>query len=218
MGNHEWSDNHHVPSPPNAYLNYFTLPPGPGSERYYDFQWGPVHFFALDSDSNEPDGNTSTSVQARWLQEQLQGSEAPWKLVNMHHPPFASAAIHPLTGETDWPFAEWGASLVLSGHQHFYERIEHDSLAYIINGSAVGSCTRSGRRSQAARCASRDITAPCWCRPGRAIYISGTSRSTTQWIDSLHMVNAAPVCQGNKDPKEEYKLGSLSVPVELSKH
>ena len=28
----------------------------PGNERYYDFVQGPVHFFVIDSDQNEPDG------------------------------------------------------------------------------------------------------------------------------------------------------------------
>ncbi len=48
LGNHDWYT-------PNAqpYFDYFTLP---GNERYYDFVWGPLHFFALDSDEHEPDG------------------------------------------------------------------------------------------------------------------------------------------------------------------
>jgi hypothetical protein len=33
-----------------------------------------------------------------------------------------------------WPFKEWGASVVLSGHDHIYERIEVDGLTYIVNG------------------------------------------------------------------------------------
>ena len=32
------------------------------------------------------------------------------------------------------PFGEWGADLVLSGHQHVYERLEVNNLTYIING------------------------------------------------------------------------------------
>jgi hypothetical protein len=42
LGNHDWRATGALP-----YLNYFTLP---GNERYYDFIWGPVHLFALDSD------------------------------------------------------------------------------------------------------------------------------------------------------------------------
>ena len=32
------------------------------------------------------------------------------------------------------PFEEWGADLVLSGHQHVYERLKIEGLTYIING------------------------------------------------------------------------------------
>ena len=57
---------------PTPYLNYFTLPAGgQGGERYYTFTQGPVQFFAIDSDPAEPDGTSSTSVQAQWLHSQL---------------------------------------------------------------------------------------------------------------------------------------------------
>jgi hypothetical protein len=39
------------------YLNYFSLP---GNERYYDFVKGDCHFFILNSDYTEIDGNTSS--------------------------------------------------------------------------------------------------------------------------------------------------------------
>ena len=34
----------------------------------------------------------------------------------------------------DWPFAEWGASIVLNGHVHAYERIVLDGFTYVTNG------------------------------------------------------------------------------------
>ena len=33
-----------------------------------------------------------------------------------------------------WPFKEWGADLVINGHDHDYERLEIDGLTYIVNG------------------------------------------------------------------------------------
>ncbi len=33
-----------------------------------------------------------------------------------------------------WPFAEWGADAVFSGHSHTYERIERDGIVYFVNG------------------------------------------------------------------------------------
>ncbi|HJS28462.1 MAG TPA: metallophosphoesterase [Anaerolineales bacterium] len=125
LGNHDWDT-----AAAGPYLDYFTLP---GNERYYDFVWGPVHFFAIDSDSREPDGVSSNSIQADWLREGLAAAEEPWKVVYMHHPAYSSA-VHGSIVWMQWPFAEWGADAVLAGHDHVYERLEVDGLTYIISG------------------------------------------------------------------------------------
>ncbi len=130
LGNHDW-----VADGAKPYLDYFTLP---GNERYYTFRRGSVEFFCLDSDAKEPDGTAPGSVQGRWLQQQLTNSTAPWKLVYFHHAPFTSGTQHGThTGETkrmDWPFRDWGASVVLAGHDHIYERIHTNGLVYFVNG------------------------------------------------------------------------------------
>ena len=105
----------------------------PGNERYYDFVAGPVHFFILDSDPNEPDGVGISSVQAAWLQEALEDATEPWEIVFMHHPPYSSGA-HGSTDWMQWPFADWGVEAVLSGHDHLYERLRLDGLTYFTNG------------------------------------------------------------------------------------
>src|SRR5918999_2176174 len=76
IGNRDWDNQTGAKLQP--YLDYFTLP---NNERYYDFVRGPVHFFVLDSEAEEPDGITSTSVQAQWLRNKLAASTAPWKIV-----------------------------------------------------------------------------------------------------------------------------------------
>lgn len=113
-----------------AYLNYFTLP---GNERYYDFVKGNVHFFVLNSDPLEPDGIISTSVQAQWLQQRMSQSTSAWKVVYFHHAPYSSGH-HGSTWEMQWPFRAWGASAVISGHDHHYERIVTDEIPYFVNG------------------------------------------------------------------------------------
>jgi tartrate-resistant acid phosphatase type 5 len=126
LGNHDWES-------PNAqpYLDYFALP---GNERYYAFMSGPVHFFVIDSDSREPDGVTSDSAQAQWLRDGLQASTAPWKLVYFHHPPYSSGSTHGSHPYMQWPFQEWGASAVLTGHEHNYERLLISNFPYFVVG------------------------------------------------------------------------------------
>jgi hypothetical protein len=125
LGNHDWYTLGAAP-----YLDYFTLP---GKERYYDLTWGDVQFFALDSDPNEPDGTSATSQQAQWLKQRLAASKARWKLVTMHHPPYSSGP-HLSTTYMQWPYREWGADLVLAGHDHTYERINVGGLTYVVTG------------------------------------------------------------------------------------
>ncbi len=132
LGNHDWIDRSGEPPLPTAYLDYFTLP---GNERYYDFQRGPVQFFVLDSSEWEPDGFTSTSAQAEWLHSKMLASQAEWKIVYFHTPPFSGGPVRSSTPEMDWPFADWGADLVLSGHTHNYQRIQRYGINYIVNGA-----------------------------------------------------------------------------------
>ncbi len=37
-----------------------------------------------------------------------------------------------------WPFVEWGASVILTGHDHYYERLNVDGLPILINGLGGG--------------------------------------------------------------------------------
>ncbi len=126
LGNHDWKRENISP-----YLEYFSLP---GNERYYEFIQGPVHFFALDSEEYEPDGSTATSRQADWLQERLAAAKEPWKIVYFHDPPYSSCTQHGSTRSMQWLFAEWGATAVISGHDHGYERLQIDGIPYFVNG------------------------------------------------------------------------------------
>ena len=117
---HDWGLTYPNPTGDQPYLNYFTGLPGNG--RYYTFTQGPVQFFALDSDGNEPDGNTSDSAQAQWLQAQLAASTATYKIVYDFDPPYSSSPGFE-SADLRWPFQAWGATAVISGHAHNYERL-----------------------------------------------------------------------------------------------
>ena len=125
LGNHDW-----ITEKAQPYLDYFNLP---GNERYYQFSLGPVNFFVLDSDAHEPDGVNASSMQADWLKQGLSDSTSAWNIVYFHHPPYSSG-LHGSTTWMRWPFKEWGVDLVLSGHDHAYERLQVNDLTYIVNG------------------------------------------------------------------------------------
>ena len=130
MGNHDW-----IWLDGQPYLDYFELP---GNERYYAFSWDFIDFFILSSDWEEPDGITPDSTQGQWLQSELSASTAAWQVVVFHHAPYSSG-YHGPTKHMQWPFADWGADVVLSGHDHHYERLEVDDLLYIVQGLSGGT-------------------------------------------------------------------------------
>lgn len=136
LGNHDWMTEGARP-----YFEYFTLP---GNERYYEFTWGPVHFFALNSDPHEPDGVGTRSQQAAWLQERLTASDSPWQVVYFHHAPYSSGQ-HGSTAWMRWPFAAWGADVVFAGHDHVYERLLVDGIPYFTVGLGGGGRYNFGK-------------------------------------------------------------------------
>jgi hypothetical protein len=131
LGDHDWETRSGNPPLPYPHLNYFTLP---GNERYYHFRRGPVELFALDSSRLEPDGRSQSSIQATWLQNRLAASSAPWKLVYLHHPPYSSGEAHGSQPEMQWPYQAWGATAVLAGDDHTYERLIISEFPYFVNG------------------------------------------------------------------------------------
>jgi len=121
LGNHEYNENNVT-----NYLNYFTLP---DNERYYDFQVGPVHFFGLNSNKQEPDGRSSTSIQSQWMHATLDASNASFNVAYFHHTPYNPSGS---TTTMRWPFEPWGVDAVFAGHQHNYYRENRDD-----NGDGV---------------------------------------------------------------------------------
>ena len=154
LGNHDYSDAGTTGGQPQTYTDYFALPGSSftntsGNERYYDFVNGPMHFFMINSNSAEPDGTngitTPLSSQAQWLKDQLDASRSPWNVIIFHHPPYASDTNHGSNAYMQWPFAAWGADVVISGHSHVYERIERDGIVYFVNG--IGGAAKYAKGS-----------------------------------------------------------------------
>ncbi len=88
----------------------------------YSFDYGDGHFLCLDSDLHV---DPTEPALVRWIEEDLKATDAAWKFVVCHHPPFNIGVEHydeqhmralcPL-------FEKYGVDVVLSGHEHNYQR------------------------------------------------------------------------------------------------
>ncbi|MEO8099371.1 MAG: metallophosphoesterase [Acidobacteriota bacterium] len=105
-------------------------------QRYYTFRpRDGIRFFVLDStylDKKELD----------WLEKELSVSGSEWKIAYFHHPLYSSGETHGSAIEIrkvlEPLFLKYGVSLVLSGHEHFYERIKPQKgiQYFVVGGSA----------------------------------------------------------------------------------
>jgi hypothetical protein len=98
-----------------------------GTEAYYAFDHGNIHFICLDShDLNRK----PTAAMAKWLKADLEKAKADWLIAFWHHPPYTKGS-HDSEKEKDltemrqhiMPIIEsGGVDVVLTGHSHTYER------------------------------------------------------------------------------------------------
>lgn len=124
-----------------AFDAYFAMPSG---RRWTSRTIGGIEFFVLDSEAMLQSSGQFAQQRA-WLARELPRSTADWQVVVLHHPPYSSGSVHGSTLVFRWPFARWGADLVLSGHDHDYERLRVGGLTYIVNGSGGRSLYRFAR-------------------------------------------------------------------------
>ena len=113
---------------------------------YYTFNPKPnVRFFALESSYPVPE-------QIAWLETELKASGSDWKIVYFHHPLYSSGELHGsdlrLREVLEPLFVKYNVSVVLNGHDHFYERVKpQKGIAYFVIGS--GGQLRKGNIDRA---------------------------------------------------------------------
>src|SRR5664280_1869131 len=112
---------------------------------YYAFNPKPnVRFFAFDSTYPEPE-------EIQWIDKELAASSSDWKIVFFHHPLYSSGNRHGsdlrLREALEPLFLKYNVSVVLNGHDHFYERVKpQKGIAYFVVGS--GGQLRKGNIDQ----------------------------------------------------------------------
>jgi hypothetical protein len=113
---------------------------------YYSFSPSPeVRFLMLESTYPVPE-------QIAWLEKELKASNSNWKIPVFHHPLYSSGDRHGsdlLLREVLEPlFVKYNVSVVLTGHDHFYERVKpQKGITYFVVGS--GGQLRTGNIDRA---------------------------------------------------------------------
>lgn len=139
----------------NDYYDLFTLPSSgecgglpSGTEAWYSFDWGPVHFVCLDSEGSS---RSLASPMLQWLRADLAATTQPWVIGFWHHPPYTKGS-HDSDNLADsggrmrdmranvLPILDsLGVDLVLTGHSHSYERSALLAGHYETSGSLTAA-------------------------------------------------------------------------------
>ncbi len=104
------------------YYTYFGESAGQEGKGYYSYNLGEWHIIALNSMCQADCGETSEQVQ--WLRSDLASNGARCTLLYWHIPRYSSGVNSSLEiTEAFWNAAvEYGAEIIVNGHEHFFER------------------------------------------------------------------------------------------------
>ncbi len=152
IGNHDTAQSTNPNEATLPYFNIFTLPTAgeaggvpSGTEEYYSFDFGNIHFVCLDSMTSSRAVN---GAMLTWLASDLDANTRPWLIAFWHHPPYSKGSHDSDTEaqliemrEKALPILEaHGVDLVLTGHSHSYER------SFLMGGHYGMSGTLDRRR------------------------------------------------------------------------
>jgi hypothetical protein len=208
-----------------------------GSERYFSFDHGNIHFISLDTNSFDisTDLPGAPYGMVDWLLEDLRTCEKDWIIAMMHQGPYSKGS-HSSDVDIDLirtrnhviPLLEnYGVDLVLCGHSHCYERSGLTDGHYGFsstwntstmrlwpgNGSEFGGVNSVGDYIQSPAMAGGAYMKPAAApRKGAVYVVAGASSSVQAW----HGGSSALV---NPNPHPAHLvsllvLGSLIVDVE----
>jgi hypothetical protein len=115
LGNHEYGT-----AGAGGYFGYFGAAAGPAGKGYYSYDLGAWHLVALNSEIAVLAG----SPQEQWLHADLTAHPTACTLAYWHQPRFSSGphGSNPVYQSLWQALYDYGADVVLNGHDHDYER------------------------------------------------------------------------------------------------
>ncbi len=164
MGNHDVRASNNNGQP---YLDAFVLPANGASpafpdhaERYYSFDYGPMHVTVLDTELafQGPD-LARRNAQLAWADADLAATTQPWKIVTFHRAAYSSGGEHGSDIEVQTAFGpifeRRGVQLVIMAHEHDYERTvpinvsdpSAPGVTYIVTGGGGAPLYPAGTAS-----------------------------------------------------------------------
>ena len=109
----------------SAYFDFYGAAAGDPTKGYYSYDYGSWHVVVLNSECNQIGGCGPGSPQENWLRRDLAAHMADCTVAYWHVPLFSSGTTHGPDANMR-PFwralYDYGADLVLNGHEHNYER------------------------------------------------------------------------------------------------
>ncbi|MBI2395429.1 MAG: metallophosphoesterase [Deltaproteobacteria bacterium] len=149
IGNHEIA----MPTSDGAlrYARMFRVPAPPeAAERWYTFRWGSARFFMLDAQDE------FASAERAWLDKALEAAKneagVVFRFVVLHHGPYSSGLHGPnealLLARVPELMRATKVDLVLSGHDHIYERGDANGLRYVVTGGGGAPIYREYRAAK----------------------------------------------------------------------
>jgi hypothetical protein len=135
-GNHDYYTTNAT-----GYFGYFGAAAGDPTKGYYSYDLGAWHVIVINSNNDcAVIACSAGSAQEQWLRADLAANAAACTLAYWHHPRFSSGSSHGnnTTMQPVWQaLYDYGADVVLSGHEHNYERFAKQSPAGVAD-SAYG--------------------------------------------------------------------------------
>lgn len=124
-GNHEYYGSN-----AEGYYQYFGKAAGDRDKGYYSYNLGNWHLIALNSNCKAISGCEIGSPQEKWLKADLKKNPKACTLAYWHHPRFSSGTHgnNKIVEDLWKDLYDAGAELVLSGHDHTYERFAPQGL------------------------------------------------------------------------------------------